>query len=174
MSSSFPEESDYEILKSPTDLRKKVRKLSAREAAKFDPVKAAEAALKNLSHNFGPWMDNETRRLLECWVAIQKGGVDQERLDTLFQSAHNIKGQALTLGFPLVGQVAAGFCHLIENVKTPDRLPLDLSGRYVEAIRAMVMEGARDTDNSTGVALLQTLEQVTDEYIAGLPDASPS
>ncbi|MDN3719673.1 hypothetical protein QW131_12065 [Roseibium salinum] len=31
-----------------------------------------------------------------------------------------MKGQALTLGFPLVGQVAANLCHLIETVPGPE------------------------------------------------------
>ncbi|MEO0980780.1 MAG: hypothetical protein AAFY24_26205, partial [Pseudomonadota bacterium] len=96
-------------------------------------------------------------------------GVNHMISAPLFQAAHNIKGQALTLGFPLVGQVAASFCHLIEAVPSPDRLPRNLAGRYVEAIRAMVMEGAKDEGNSTGVELLETLESVTDEFLKQFP-----
>jgi len=167
---------EYEIVSPPTDLRSKVRELSPREAKKFDPVKAAEAALQRLSSHFGNWMDNETRDLLSAWESIKVDGLSEDRLATLFQAAHNIKGQALTLGFPLVGQVAAGFCHLIENLPSPDKLPLELSGRYVEAIRAMVTEGAKDEDNKTGVRLLETLLSVTDDYLAQFPqkeDAGP-
>jgi HPt (histidine-containing phosphotransfer) domain-containing protein len=160
---------DYEILSPPTDLRGKVRELTPREAKKFDPVKAAEAALERLSSHFGNWMDNETRTLMQAWDAVRSEGLDEDTLATLFQAAHNIKGQALTLGFPLVGQVAAGFCHLIENIPSADKLPLELAERYVEAIRAMVMEGARDADNKTGVTLLETLLGVTDEYLAQFP-----
>lgn len=163
------EDQGYEILSPPTDLRGKVRELTPREAKKFDPVKAAEAALQRLSSHFGNWMDNETRTLMQAWEAVRTEGLDEGTLATLFQAAHNIKGQALTLGFPLVGQVAAGFCHLIENIPSADKLPLELAERYVEAIRAMVMEGAKNTDNKTGVALLQTLLSVTDEYLAQFP-----
>lgn len=160
---------EYEILSPPSDLRRKVRELTPREAKKFDPVKAAEAALQRLSKNFGTWMDNETRDLMSAWEAVQSEGLTEETLATLFRAAHNIKGQALTLGFPLVGQVAANLCHLIETVPGPDSLPLGLIGRYVEAIRAMVMEGAKDDANKTGVKLLETLKGVTDEYLAQFP-----
>lgn len=160
---------EYEILTPPTDLRSKVRELTPREAKKFDPVKAAEAALERLAPHFGNWMDNETRDLLSAWESLKVDGLGEATLASLYQAAHNIKGQALTLGFPLVGQVAAGLCHLIENIPSPDKLPLDLTGRYVEAIRAMVMEGAKDEANKTGVQLLDTLLEVTDAYLAQFP-----
>ncbi len=160
---------EYEFLTPPTDLRSKVRELSPREAKKFDPVKAAEAALQRLSSHFGNWMENESKDLTSAWEAIRIDGLSEDRLATLYQAAHNIKGQALTLGFPLVGQVAAGFCKLIENIPSPDKLPLELAARYVEAIRAMVMEGAKDEANKTGVELLDTLQDVTDAYLAQFP-----
>ncbi|MCK7614532.1 Hpt domain-containing protein [Roseibium sediminicola] len=160
---------EYEILTPPTDLRSKVRELTPREAKKFDPVKAAEAALERLAPHFGNWMDNETRDLLSAWESIKIDGLNEGTMATLYQAAHNIKGQALTLGFPLVGDVAAGFCHLIETIPSPDKLPPELAERYVEAIRAMVTEGAKDDANKTGVALLETLSSVTDAYLAQFP-----
>jgi len=160
---------EYEIVSPPSDLRSKVRELTPREAKKFDPVKAAEAALGRLSQHFGNWMDNETKALMSAWGEIQSEGMSEETLAKLYQAAHNIKGQALTLGFPLVGRVAASFCHLIETVPTPEKLPLTLTERYVEAIRAMVIEGAKDEANKTGVELLDTLENVTTEFLAQFP-----
>jgi len=163
------QDQEYEILTPPSDLRGKVRELTPREAKKFDPVKAAEAALERLSSHFGNWMDNETVTMLKAWERVQTEGLTEATLATLFQSIHNIKGQALTLGFPLVGQVAASFCHLIETVPSPEKIPLELAERYVEAIRAMVTEGAKDTANKTGVKLLSTLQSVTDDYLAQFP-----
>ena len=52
---------------------------------------------------------------------------------------------------------------------SPDKLPLSLVERYVEAIRAMVAEGAKDEANKTGVELLKTLQGVTEEYLAQFP-----
>lgn len=166
------EDENYEILKPPTDLSKKVRKLTPREAKKFDPVKAAEAALDRISQHFGGWMDNETQALMTAWGAIRSDGLTKDNLEPLYQAAHNIKGQALTLGFPLVGDAAASFCHLVETIPSEDKLPLPLAERYVEAIRAMVMEGARDEGNKTGVELLETLKSVTDDYLSQFPAKS--
>lgn len=166
---STAQNQDYEIVSPPTDLRKKVRELTPREARKFDPVKAAEAALERIAPHFGNWMDNESKGLVSAWEVVQSNGVTSETLETLYQSVHNIKGQAETLGFPLVGNVAASFCHLIENLPAPEDLPLGLAEGFVEAIRAMVTEGAKDTANKTGVELLETLRTATDAYLVQFP-----
>lgn len=166
MAAETLEETDYEVLSPPNDLRKKVRVLNKRESAKFDPVKAAEAALQRISKNFDGWMKTEAMELVTIFEAIKENGIDAERLDALFQSVHNLKGQAVTLGYPLIGSVAASFCQLIEHVPAPDALPLALAEQYVIAIRAMVTEDARSMDNETGAALLNKLSEVTDGYLA--------
>ena len=166
MSTELLEDGEYETLSPPTDLRKKVRIMNKREAAKFDPVQAAEQAITRLSDNFGDWMSKETRSLLDAWHKVQENGLDQSTLDTLYHCAHNIKGQAQTLGYPLVGSVAANFCFLIEKVPASSALPLPLVEQYVEAIRAMVAEGAKDDNNATGTALLNKLSDVTNDYLA--------
>lgn len=163
------EEEEREILSPPTDLRKKVRVLSKRETKNFDPVKAAEQALERLSGKFDGWMSNETNELTDAYDTIRAEGLTKANLETLYQAVHNMKGQALTLGYPLVGSVASSFCRLLEHVPSPDKLPLSLTEQYVEAIRAMVAEGARDTDNSTGAALADRLSEVTEDYLAQFP-----
>ncbi len=157
---------DYEVVKPPRDLRSKVRVLSGREAARFDPIKAAEEALVGLSGEFDGWMGDEVATLQEAWRSIEAKGMSKERCDALFRAAHDIKGQAGTLGYPLVGTVAANLCHLIENVVPPDDIPIQLVEQHVEAVRAMVAERARDTDNAVGRALAERLALVTDEFIA--------
>lgn len=156
---------DVEFVKPPTDLRKKVRIMSPREAAKFDPVKAAEAALERLSAQFDGWMHKEADQLFSDWSAVDSDGLNGETLSKLYNTAHNIKGQAQTLGYPLAGGVASSLCHLIETINAPERLPLALLRQHVDAIRAMVAEEARDEANPTGSALLHKLRDVTLDYI---------
>jgi chemotaxis protein histidine kinase CheA len=163
---------DYEVVKPPRDLRSKVRVLSPREAARFDPVKAAEAALEKLSADFDDWMANEALALSSAYTDIQENGMSDERRDTLFRAAHDIKGQAGTLGYPLVGGVAASLCHLIEHVDAAT-LPLTLVGQHVDAVRAMVAETGQKEDNPTARAIVDRLADVTEDYVSrnGTPDS---
>lgn len=162
---------NLERVAAPTDLRKKVRVMSPREAAKFDPVKAAEQALDRLSVQFDSWMGNEIVELADALKALKPDPANGELQATLFQAAHNIRGQGQTLGYPLVGQVAGSLCRLIDGLPSPDKLPLPLVEQHVEAIRAMVAEDARDGDNKIGTALFNKLADVTDDYLEQIGSA---
>lgn len=170
MSTDDLDMANAEFITPPDEWRKKVRVMGKREASKFDPVKAAEAALARLAKNFPDWMAGEAQTLNLTYDAIAENGLSKESLDALYQSAHNIKGQALTLGYPLVGSVAGNLCHLIETVPTAHDIPLPLLAQHVRAIRAMVSENARDEDNATGAELLASLQGLTDDLLAKFPD----
>ncbi|MEI2384000.1 Hpt domain-containing protein [Breoghania sp. JC706] len=159
---------DFEIITPPVNLRSKVRKLSRREEANFDPVAAAEAALAKLSVNFNSWMDQETEALRVCWVDIHDHGLDEERRDTLFRHSHDIKGQAATLGFPLAGHIADSLCRLLETVTDVSLVPVRLIEQHIQAIRAIVAEDARDENDMVANALAKQLTDVTDDYIASI------
>lgn len=154
----------YELVKPPRDLRSKVRVMSDREAARFDPVKSAEAALQRLSHDFDDWMASEATALVDAWTDIQANGMSEERCASLFRASHDIKGQASTFGYPLVGAVAGNLCHLIEHVPPAD-LPEPLVAQHVDAVRAMVAETSRQEDNATARALVERLADVTEDFI---------
>lgn len=155
----------YEVVKPPRDLRSKVRVMSEREAARFDPVKSAEAALERLSADFDSWMANEAATLGAAWAEIQANGMTEEKCATLFRAAHDIKGQASTLGYPLVGAVAGSLCHLIEHVPA-ESLPAKLVAQHVDAVRAMVAETAQKEENPTARALVDRLTEVTEDFVA--------
>ncbi|WP_319773115.1 Hpt domain-containing protein [Breoghania sp.] len=164
---------DFELITPPGNLSTKVRKLSAREAAKFDPVAAAEAALSKLSNNFNGWMDQETEALWLSWNDIHANGLTYERRDELFRHCHDIKGQSATLGFPLAGHVADSLCHLLDTVRNIALIPDRLIEQHVQAIRAIVAEDARDDDDMIANALIKQLNDVTEDYISTLdPEAA--
>ncbi|NRG18160.1 Hpt domain-containing protein [Rhizobiales bacterium] len=157
---------DYEVVKPPRDLRAKVRVLDEREAARFDPVKAAEEALESLSAEFDRWMGDEVQTLFDAWAkAAARTTITADAGDELFRASHDIKGQASTLGFPLVGAIAGNLCYLLESVKPVQDVPKTLLQQHVDAIRAMVAERATD-ENRTAKALVERLADVTDDFIA--------
>ncbi|KZL21232.1 Hpt domain protein [Pseudovibrio axinellae] len=145
----------------PNLLAKKVRKLSPVEAAKFDPVKAAEEAIEKLSNKFESWMAAEVERLKDANLAAQQADFSEETYDALFRYAHDIKGQAKTLGFPLIGRVANNLTLLLVAANTEQTYPKELISQHVDAINAMIFEDARDESNQLGVALVTRLEEAS-------------
>ncbi len=124
-------------------------------------IQRAERALEALSTQFEGWMGGELDRLAETRTALLTLGPDSARLEALFRVAHDLRGQASTLGFPLVGVVADGLCRLIER-STPATINMDIVTSCVDAARAIVRENAKGKDNPVAVAIADNLKVTID------------
>ncbi len=52
-------------------------------------------------------MEDAARKLADKWRETREHGYGEGRLAALHRDAHDIRGQATTLGFPLCAQVGA-------------------------------------------------------------------
>ena len=155
-----------ERIKIPNVLAKKVKykappKIVVPERPNFDPVKAAEEAIERLSAKFDKWIETEVGDLYEANQAAQTDDFSQETFDIFYRCAHDLRGQAETLGYPLVGRVAKNLALLLAAARTENNFPKDLIAQHVDAIRAMVSEDARDETNNLGVELVEKLEEAS-------------
>lgn len=150
---------DHVILRPPNRLKERAAKPNdAGDVWQVDPVRRAENALELLSKEFETWINDEIDFLEK---ARELAAASREVADfaSLYRAAHDIRGQAATLGFPLAGEVAEGLCVLMDRAspRPPSQLLVD---RHVEAIRAIVREDARDRENPIGVALVRRLNEM--------------
>lgn len=166
MSNENSASKNYEVIKPPKDLRNKVRQLTPVEAAKFDPIAAAEKAIERLSASFDDWMEKEIVAISDAWTKVQQNGLNKETSEELYRASHDIKGQAATLGFPLAGSVAGNLCHLIDNASDVTQIPITLVEQHVQAIKAIVTERAKTDQDRLGKELANRLVDVTDDYLA--------
>lgn len=156
-----------EVIPAKVDLRPKAKERKVAQAEK-DPVKAAEAALKRMERTFVVWIAEESDRLLQAMIECDRAGYAKEERDLLFRTAHDIKGQAATLGYPLAGRVAASLCLLLDLVADANQLPRELVRQHVLAIRAIVNEDARDEKNEVARRLADRLDEVTGDYLSAV------
>ena len=166
---------DHEVITPPHKLGRVV----ARATADDDPVARAEAALAQLSSQFTDWMNDECEQLDRARERVREAGMGVQPREALFRVAHDIKGQAVTLGFPLVAEVAGGLCRLIEETRDPRRIPLGLIDQHVDAVRAIIREHARPHAHAVADKLMLSLRAVSEEFLrhegkdAPVPIASP-
>jgi HPt (histidine-containing phosphotransfer) domain-containing protein len=153
---------DHEVITPPTDLRKAVTQAIAGDD---DPVARAEAALAKLSSEFGDWMQAECERLDGARQEIKRAGFSKKTHDGLFRAAHDIKGEAATLGFPAVAGAADSLCRLMEHTPDMTHIPLALVDQHVDAVRAIVREHQRAGSAEIAGALNRRLREVTDEFL---------
>lgn len=127
-----------------------------------DMVNRAQKALEALAGNFTDWMLSETRRLTEHFDGFERGPMDDEAYKSLFIVAHDVRGQAMQLGYPLAGQIAAGLCDLLQNHRLNPVPPIILR-RYVEAVASIVRSGVKDEANAVAVELARELNRLVSE-----------
>lgn len=155
---------DAEIIQPRNDLRKKAKQKRA-VTGEVDPVAAAEAAVARMADSFEGWMTEETSRLATLFLEAEEHAFDEDALEAFHRAAHDIKGQAATLGFPLAGRIAASLCRLIEAKRATGRLPRDLVAQHVQSVRAIILEQARDQGTATARRLADRLDEVTNDYL---------
>src|SRR5262249_42292775 len=124
-----------------------------------------EAALAQLSDEFTAWMQEECERLDAARKKIKSTGIDKSSLEMLYHTAHDIKGEAHTFGYPHVAPAPDSLCRVIEHTPDIARIPLALVDQHVDAIRAIIREYARADVMLIAQALTQKLQQVTEEFL---------
>lgn len=153
-----------ELIPPRVDLRHKARE-RRRRSGQSDPVAVAEETLKMLEGSFAQWIVEESDLLVETWHAAEAGGYEAELRKDLFRCAHDIKGQAATLGYPFAGLVAASLCRLVDENYAADDMRHELIRQHVFAVRAIVNENARAETNALARKLVDSLDDVTTFYL---------
>ncbi len=160
---------DHSTITPPNTLQKKVRRLTGRDA-KFDPIAKAEQAVELLSVNFTDWMDKEVQRLMDIWQTNKSTGFAGEARGALYRTAHDLRGEAATLGFPSVGRIAGVFCDILDAMNGKP-VPDDFLEKYITAIRAIARETKAGEENATAAALAEELSHAGAEMIDKVDDS---
>ena len=133
--------------------------------AEADLIARAETALVQLAENFPNWMQAECDRLSHARSVAQANGLTSTVRSDLFRAAHDLRGQAATLGFPAAAEAADSLCRLLEHAADPDRIPPTLIDQHVDGIRAIAREDVERRNGSVAQALCIRLRQVTDAFL---------
>jgi len=155
---------DHHVITQPNPLRKVLRRVADDDLD--DPVARAEKALSDLSGEFSQWMEIEVGRLAAAHAAILKDGFTAKARDELFRAAHDIKGDAVTFGYPPASSVAESLCRVIEHAPDLARVPSDLITHHINAIQAIVHEHTKLDRISISNELSLRLRGVADKYLA--------
>jgi HPt (histidine-containing phosphotransfer) domain-containing protein len=154
---------DHHVITQPNPLRKVL--LRVPESDLDDPVARAEQALAGLSGEFKNWMTIEADRLSAAHTAVLRDGFTDQRREELFRAAHDIKGDAVTFGFPSAAAAAESLCRIIEHAPDLNQVPADLIEHHINAIQAIVRERTKLDTALMANALSRQLRGVADEFL---------
>lgn len=114
---------------------------------------AAQAALVSMADEFGPLLQQDLQRLASARAEWRRSG-DAHGLKA---ATHDLRGLGALYGAPLAGRIATS----LERLLSGDRPSGRLVEAHVDAILAMVREGAADAAHPQGVKLAAALEAAT-------------
>ena len=157
---------DHSVIVPPHKLKKAVTHTRGPVQIDMSAVERAEAALEELKVEFGEWMNSECERIDAARLIIHAKGVNRATADGLFLPAHDIKGGAATLGFPLAERMATSLCRLLKHAPQPTRIPRKLIDHHVDAIRALVRENVKDPVNPYGLEISERLSIMVETFLA--------
>jgi hypothetical protein len=120
----------------------------------------ADKTLEAMSGSFEQWLDGDIANLQAARLACIGAAWTDATLDTLWRAAHDLKGMGGTYGYPIVTQLAASLCRLVETDegKAASRANPALIHAHVDGLRAAVRGRIASDADPVGRALVQTLE----------------
>ena len=125
-----------------------------------EAVQRAEDTLKSLGGSMQKWIEADVARLQDLRIAAEQQQWSFNALEAVVGAAHDLKGMGATYGFPLVSQLAASLCRLIEtdDGKTIAQRAPALTCAHVDAIRAAVRDGVHSETHRVAGTMLAVLE----------------
>lgn len=121
-------------------------------------ISRAEQALDDMRGEFSDWIEEEIDDLTTAHDEWCKTPTDPAAVSELFRRAHDLKGQATTLGYPIVGRIAASLCQLLSFKGLEWQEIVNLTTSHAHAIRAALRDEIRDETNHTAQTLASALE----------------
>ena len=118
-------------------------------------VMRAEKAFEQLESEFTDWINDDVVRLIERRDAFAKSPGEATQ-GAFYRASHDLKGQALTFGFPLAARIAASLCKLFEAGLAGGMAPL--IDAHVHAIRVIIRDKLKANANEVAEQLAKELE----------------
>jgi chemotaxis protein histidine kinase CheA len=125
-----------------------------------DAVERADNALKEMADSFVEWLDADIARLQDARMRAEQCGWADAALTGVMAVAHDLKGMGGTYGYPLVTDLAASLCRLIETDagKAAARAQASLVIAHIDALRAVVRDRIQTRGHPVGGAIVKALD----------------
>lgn len=157
------EDTSVEMIDPPNTLKDKVP-TKGTGSPDFTPVERAEKALDLMSVEFDDWLAEEVEKLLIARNLVTADGLNNDTFEKLYMASHDLKGQGETYGYPLITQVCASLCKLLDTAPQHSDIPADIIDHHVNTVRNMMKMKMKQADHPQGSAVANRLIDVVLEY----------
>lgn len=131
---------------------------SALKGLDMKAIEKAEAALQQLSGQFGTWLQEELTKLDMAHTRIKAEGLSGDAGTEFYLRAHDIKGLGTTYEYPSVTRIAGTLCKLLDDEEKRAKAPMVLVDAHVNAIKACVRDQMKELNHPIAQALAVEME----------------
>jgi len=146
-----------EVIKPDLSLADKVRRAEGEDAeALFD---AADAALRRQAVDYLARLRGdlvEVKAAID--IALSPDGPRDAAVDRLFSLVHNMKGQGTTFGYPLVSQIGALTCSILQQSRSADDDLLRIVKAHIDALSIVIEHNLAGEGGPLGARLVEGLQ----------------
>ena len=154
---------NVEFIDNPNPIRKKVR--LEQDADPANLIRRADKQVQKLSGEFEEIFAASVPALGEAMERLRKtDGADDEALDRLRRTLHDLRGQAGTFGYPLVSQVGDSACKFIDLSEKIDAPETEVLGMHIDALKAISQAKIKGDGGPVGAELRAGLRKVILKY----------
>ncbi len=128
-----------QIINPPNKLKSKVS-MGGPGAVDPERLARAEAVIEKMTANYLDWVEADLKKLETELAALKPGAAEgDERVDRIYRTSHDIKGQGGSFGYQLMTEVGALMCRYIENLQGPlTQEDIDLMKLCYKSMRAVI------------------------------------
>lgn len=152
-----------QVINPPQTLQSKVEK-GGPGAVDLDALAKAEDVIANLADDYLDWVKEDLVRLEKAYEQLKSGEGDiKENLDSVFQVAHDMKGQGGSFGYDLMTAIGDQLCRLVEKMDKVGPREVNMVRVHIDAMRVIIMKDLKGDGGDEGRQLLMGLTLVGDK-----------
>ena len=154
-----------QVIKPPNTLQAKIPKTGGPSVDEM--TAAADSALREIKDNYEAVVQAELRKIDKAISrAMEMPAKAANALQEIFDISHDIKGQAASLGYPLLTEIAQSLCRFISASKSTASIELDVVGAHARAMGTVVSHTIRGDGGENGKKLLGALNAAVEQALA--------
>lgn len=112
-----------------------------------EAIANAEKELSKIASGFDVWLGEDIDAFLTAHANWLADPGDGELRGRFFRKAFDLRGQATTLGQPLVGDIAGSLAILLDSIDDLGRVPMRLVEAHVSSIKAVMAAPDGESDD---------------------------
>ena len=127
----------------------------------------AEAVIEQMTENYLDWVEADLVNLDKELAQLNPGGGHAERLEGIYRTSHDIKGQGGSFGYQLMTEIGTLMCRYIENVEGDlTQEDIELMTLCHQSMRAVISGRLSGDGGEAGRLVLDGLSQVAEKVKA--------